>query len=57
MAYECSGATSLSSGVNSKRRNASLTRPLFELHVDSRPSTQQTASARYENPTLFENGR
>jgi hypothetical protein len=30
---------------------------LFELQVDSRPSTQQTASSRYENPTLFEKGR
>jgi hypothetical protein len=30
---------------------------LFELQMDIRPSTQQTASARYENPTLFEEGR
>jgi hypothetical protein len=30
---------------------------LFELRVDSRPTTQRTASDRYENPTLFEKGR
>ena len=27
---------------------------LFELREDSRPSTQGTASDRYENPSLFE---
>jgi hypothetical protein len=27
---------------------------LFDLRVDERPSTQRTASERYENPTLFE---
>jgi hypothetical protein len=26
---------------------------LFELREDRRPSTQRTASDRYENPTLF----
>jgi hypothetical protein len=30
---------------------------LFELRVDARPTTQRTASDRYENPTLFEKGR
>jgi hypothetical protein len=26
---------------------------LFELHDDRRPSSQQTAAGRYEEPTLF----
>lgn len=26
---------------------------LFELREDSRPSTQQTAAGRYQEPTLF----